>query len=343
MKQILNTLYVTTEPSYVHLDHDTVRVEVDGTTQLRVPLQHLGAIVCFGDVLVSPALLRRCAEDGRSLVYLGRSGRFAARVEGPTTGNVLLRQAQYAALNSPEQPVRIARNIVAAKIQNARQVVVRGAREAEDPQDTAALEQVAKEQASIIARLPAAGDLDTIRGLEGEGARAYFGAFDRMVRVDRDAFRFERRTRRPPLNRMNALLSFFYTLLLHDCVAAVEGVGLDPQVGFLHAIRPGRPALGLDLMEELRAVLADRVVLTLINRQQVTADDFVERPGGAIHLKDEPRKAVVIAYQKRKQDEVQHEMTQEKVPLGLVPHVQARLLARCLRKDLEEYPPFLYR
>ena len=343
MNQLLNTLYVTTEPGYLRLDHDTVRVEVDGDTRLQVPLHHLGAIVCFGDIMITPALIRRCSEEGRSLVYLDRHGRFVARVEGPVSGNVLLRRAQHLASTDAEWTARIARNIVAGKIQNARQVILRAAREADGTDDAQVLSEVAKEQAATLARLPNAASLDQIRGLEGEAARAYFGTFDRMVRGDREAFGMKGRNRRPPLDRVNALLSFLYTLLLHDCIAAAEGTGLDPQVGFLHALRSGRPALGLDLMEELRAVLADRLSLTLINRKQVTRKDFVERPGGAIQFTDAARKKVVIAYQKRKQDEVEHEVANQKVPLGLVPHIQARLLARHLRKDLDEYPPFLYR
>jgi CRISPR-associated protein Cas1 len=342
MKQILNTLYVTSEPAYLHLDHDNVRVEVNGATQLQVPLHHLGAVVCFGEVLVSPALMHRCAEEGRSLAFLSRTGQFRARVEGPVSGNVLLRRAQYETASDPARSALIARNCVAAKIQNARHVVLRAAREADSLEDAAALEAVAREQAATLAQLKDPRDLEHIRGLEGEAARAYFGAFDRMVREDRETFRLRGRTRRPPLDPMNALLSFLYTLLLHDCVAAAEGVGLDPQVGFLHALRPGRPGLGLDLMEELRAVLADRLALTLINRQQVNRKDFAQQPGGAIHLSDDARKTVVVSYQKRKQDEVQHEVVNEKVPLGLVPHVQARLLARHLRGDLQEYPPFVY-
>ena len=343
MKQLLNTLYVTTEPSYLRLDHDTVRVEVNGHAQLQVPLHHLGAIVCFGDVMVTPTLMRRCGEEGRSLVYLDRHGAFLARVEGPVSGNVLLRRAQHVASMDTEWSARIARNIVAAKIQNARQVVLRAARESESADDIGPLSEVAKEQAAILLRLPRASSLDEIRGLEGEGARAYFGAFERVVREERNAFRMNGRSRRPPRDRMNALLSFLYTLLLNDCVAAAEGAGLDPQVGFLHALRPGRPALGLDLMEELRAVLADRLALTLINRRQVTREDFVDKPGGAVQFTDDARKKVLIAYQKRKQDEVEQEVAGQKAALGLVPHVQARLMARHLRKDLEEYPPFLYR
>jgi len=343
MKQLLNTLYIMTEPSYVHLDHETLKVEVEGETKLQVPLHHLGGLVCLGNVMMSPALLHRCAEDGRSIVLLNRDGRFKARIEGPVSGNVLLRRAQHLALSDPLKPTEIARNIVAGKIQNARQIILRGAREAAAPEESACLDEAAEQLASALSRLDPSRDLDEIRGLEGEAARAYFDVFDRMVREQRNSFRMNGRSRRPPRDRLNALLSFLYALLLSDCVAAAEGVGLDPQVGFLHALRPGRPALALDLMEELRSVLADRLVLTLVNRKQVVEKDFVERPGGAIHLNDEGRKTVVVAYQKRKQDEVQHPLLGDKVPLGLVPHVQARFLARYLRGDLEVYPPFLYR
>lgn len=343
MHQILNTLYVMTQGAYVHLDHETLKVDVEGTTQLQVPLHHLGGVYCFGDVMVSPALVHRCAEDGRSVVFFDRNGHFSARVEGPVSGNVLLRRAQHLALSDGARPSTIARNLVAGKIQNARQVLLRGAREADGSDDAGQLEEAAKRLAGTLSRLESVEDLEQIRGLEGEAARAYFGVLDRMVREDREAFRLDGRTRRPPRDRMNALLSFLYALLLSDCVSAAEGVGLDPQVGFLHALRPGRPAMGLDLMEELRAVLADRLALTLVNRRQVTPKDFEERPGGAVLLSDAGRKEVVVAYQKRKQDEVLHPVVGQKVPLGLVPHVQARLLARHLRGDLEEYVPYLYR
>jgi CRISP-associated protein Cas1 len=343
MRQLLNTLYVTTEGAYLHLDHETLKVEMEGITKLQVPLHHLGGVVCFGNVMVSPFLLHRCAEDGRALVFLDRNGRFKARVEGPVSGNVLLRQAQHLAGSDAEKSIAIARNIVAGKIQNARQIVLRGGREGEIIDDIAPLQECAEVMSNVLTRLRSPRDLDEVRGLEGEAARTYFSVFDRMVREDREAFCLNGRSRRPPLDRMNALLSFLYTLLLSDSVAAIEGVGLDPQIGFLHALRPGRPALALDLMEELRAILADRLALTLVNRRQLSRDDFQERPGGAIHLSDKGRKEVLVAYQKRKQDEVQHPVVDQKVLLGLVPHVQARLLARHLRGDLEHYPPYLYR
>ena len=343
MHQLLNTLYLTTEGAYLRLDHDTLRVEVERETKLQVPIHHLGGIVCFGDVLVSPAALARCTQDGRFVVFLDRNGRFQARVEGPISGNVLLRCAQHAAMGNADKTLTIARHVVGGKIQNSRQIVLRAARETNDPSDGEMLRQTAESLANVLGRLPLAGDLEYLRGLEGEAARKYFATFDRMVREDRATFTLNGRNRRPPTDPVNALLSFLYALLMNDCVAALEGVGLDPQMGFLHALRPGRAALALDLMEELRSVFADRLALTLINRKQVAADQFHARPGWAVHLEDAARKEVIVAYQKRKQEEITHPVLDQKMPLGLVPHVQARLLARMLRGDLEAYPPFLYR
>lgn len=343
MHQLLNTLYVTTENSYLRLDHDTLKVNVEHETKLQVPLHHLGGVICFGDVLVSPALMRRCGEDGRALVLFDRNGRFKARIEGPVSGNVLLRRAQHEASCDAAKTLSIAKKIVAGKIQNGRQVLMRAAREAEDSEDEQPLREATATLAGALSRIPRCDDLDQLRGMEGESARAYFGAFDRMVREDRESFHLDGRNRRPPLDPMNALLSFLYAMLTNDCVAAAEGVGLDPQVGFLHALRPGRAALALDLMEELRAILADRLALTLVNRKQVAAGNFEDRPGGAVYLGEEGRKTVVVAYQNRKQEEILHPLLEQKVPLGLVPHVQARLLARVLRGDMEDYVPFLYR
>jgi CRISPR-associated protein Cas1 len=343
MHQILNTLYVLTQRAYLHLDHDTVKVKVEQETKLQVPLHHLGALCCVGDVGASTALLHRCADDGRSVVFLDHGGRFKARLEGPVSGNVLLRRAQHEALSDSAKTLLIARHVVAGKVQNARQILLRGAREAAAPEDEAPLQQAARHLAESLPRVEAAPDLDTLRGVEGDAARAYFAVFSRLVKEDRDTFHFEGRSRRPPRDPMNGLLSFLYTLLLSDCVAAAEGVGLDPQVGYLHALRPGRPAMGLDLMEELRPVLADRLALTLVNRRQLVMKDFEERPGGAWSLTETGRRAVVTAYQQRKQEEVLHPVADQRVPLGLVPHVQARLLARHLRGDLDCYPPFLYR
>lgn len=343
MLEAANTLYVTTPGAALRLDHDTVRVEVDGATALRVPLLRLSSIVCFSAALISPPLVERCADDGRPIVLLDRTGAFRARIEGRLKGNVLLRRAQHVALSDGEHTERIARQIAAGKLQNARHVLLRGAREARDPGDAAVLARAAEFLTEALVRLRDAAGLNVVRGIEGDAARTYFRAFTALVREDRAAFAPAGRTRRPPRDRTNALLSFLYALLRAECESALEGVGLDPQVGYLHALRPGRPALALDLMEELRPVVADRLALTLINRRQVRRDGFRELPGGAVHMDDDTRKEVLAAWQRRKQELVEHRVLGQKVPLGVVPHVQARLLARHLRRDLEHYPPFLHR
>ena len=340
LKQLLNTLYVQTQGAYIRLDHETLRLEVERELKLQVPLHHIGGMVLFGNVLVSPFLLQRFAEDGRGVVWMSRSGRFVGRMAGPTSGNVLLRRAQYEAHADPYRAVAVARNIVAGKVRNSRTMVQRSAREASIPEDQAALEGTAGELASVLKGVGRAVSVEEVRGLEGQAGRLYFETLSGMVRIEKEAFRFNGRNRRPPRDRMNALLSFVYSLVLSDCVAACEGVGLDPQIGYLHALRPGRPSLALDLQEELRPILADRLVFSLINRRQVRPRDFEERPGGAVHLSDPGRKTVLVAYQKRKQEEVGHPVLGQQVPLGLVPHVQARLLARHLRGDVGSYVPF---
>ena len=341
MRHLLNTLYVMTQGAYLHLEGETLVVEVERQKRLQVPMHHLGSVVIFGDVLISPAALHRCADDGRGVMLLDRHGRFKARLEGSLSGNILLRQAQHRA--AATQALDMARAFVAGKLRNARQVVLRGARESRDDGDREALRQCGRLLAGHIRRLPGAATLDEARGIEGDGARVYFEAVRHLIRADaRETFSFERRSRRPPLDRFNALISFIYTLLVHDCRAAVEAVGLDSQLGFLHAVRPGRPALALDLMEEFRP-LADRLALTLINRGQLTAQDFEPRPGGAVYLSETGRKTVLAAHQQRKQEEVSHALLQQPVPIGLLPHVQARLLARVLRGDMEGYLPFLVR
>ena len=343
MIELLNTLYVQTQGAVLHLDHDTVRVELERETRLRVPLLRLSGIVVMGQVTITPFLIQRCAEDGRSLVWLDRNGRFKARVEGPTQGNVLLRRAQHLSLSDKARTCMVARQIVAAKIQNSRQVLMRAAREATVEEDKVCLYEAGERLGGILIRLREITDIDEVRGAEGEAARTYFSVFGNMVRVERDGFTLNGRTRRPPRDRTNAVLSFLYALVRSECASALEGVGLDPQVGYLHSLRPGRPALALDLMEEFRPVLADRLVLTLVNRKQIQAEHFEEAPGGAVYLNDEGRRAVIVAYQKRKEEEITHRVLKQKLPLGLVPHIQARLLARHLRGDLKDYPPFLYR
>ncbi|MGH2718252.1 MAG: type I-C CRISPR-associated endonuclease Cas1c [Actinomycetota bacterium] len=343
MVELLNTLYVLTQGAVLRLEHDTVRVQVEGTTLARLPLLRLGAVVVFGRVTVTPFLIQRCAEDGRSLVWLDRNGRFKARIEGPIRGNVLLRRSQHLAAMDHERTWRIARQIVAGKIQNSHQMLQRGAREADDPDDARALRELGGRIGSILKRLATVEDLEAVRGCEGEAARLHFAAFRRMLRVDATLFGPDGRSRRPPRDPANAILSFLYALLRAECSSGLEAIGLDPQVGFLHSLRPGRPALALDLMEELRPVLADRLALTLLNRRQLRTEHFESLPGGAVQMTESGRRTLLAEYQRRKQDEVTHAVLQRKIALGLIPHVQARLLARHLRGDLAHYPPFVYR
>jgi CRISP-associated protein Cas1 len=341
MIELLNCLYVLTQGSYLRLESNTVCVEAEGETRLRAPLIRLGAIVVMGNVMVSPFLIHRCAEDGRSIVWLSRNGRFKGRLEGPTRGNVLLRRAQHDVFSGPGWPMRIARQFVAAKIQNSRTVLLRAARDIEIEPARTELAGAAQRLAANLGELRDLSDLDHIRGVEGEAARTYFGVFGYMVRDGSGAFAPGSRTRRPPRDRVNALLSFLYGLVRGECSAALEGVGLDPQVGYLHSLRPGRPALALDLMEEFRPLVADRMALALINRRQLKPNCFEGTPGGGVQLTDDGRRTVVSEYQKRKERPVEHRLLRQKIPLGLVPHVQARLLARHLRGDLPFYPPYL--
>ena len=340
--QLLNTLYVTTPGSYLRLDNDTLRVEVDQETKLRVPLHHLQGVVCFGHVGLSAPLMHRLADDGIALVLLDGNGRFKARLEGAVSGNVLLRQAQHrAAMSDAALTLSLARAIVAGKLKNQRQVLLRGAREAKAGDDEARLTRAAQDLAASLRALPDAATLDVLRGVEGEAARTYFAALNLLVRADlRDTFSMDGRSRRPPRDRMNALLSFLYSMWMNDCRSACEAAGLDAQVGFLHALRPGRAALALDLMEEFRAQ-ADRLALTLVNRGQLSANDFDLREGGAVLLQGDARKTVVVAFQERKQELLTHPLLAESVPLGVVPLVQARLLARCLRGEVDAYLPFV--
>ena len=345
--QLLNTLYVTLADSRLRLDNDTLRVETgfgeERETRLRVPLHHLQAVVCFGHVGMSAPLMHRLADDGIALVLLDANGRFKARLEGAVTGNVLLRQAQHRAVDNPGFTLELARAVVAGKLKNQRQVLQRGARESKQPDDEAKLTRAVQDLAASLRALPAATTLDTLRGIEGEAARTYFAALNLLVRPDlRELFSMDGRSRRPPRDRMNALLSFLYSMWANDCRSACEAAGLDPQLGFLHAVRPGRAALALDLVEEFRP-WADRLALTLVNRGQVSGDDFDLREGGAVLLQGDARKTVVVAFQERKQEPLTHPLLAESVPLGVVPLVQARLLARHVRGEAEGYLPFVVR
>lgn len=344
MLTVQNTLYVMTPQAYVHIDNATLRVDVEHEKKLQVPLHHVGSLVCFGNVMVSPALMHRLADEGKSLVLLDDSGRFKARLEGAVSGNILLRQAQHHAAGDAAITFELARECVAGKIKNSRSVVQRGARESADGDESAHLTRAADNLAASLRAAAEAQTLDVLRGVEGEAARGYFEALNRIVKpAMRADFRLDGRTRRPPLDRFNALLSFLYAMLMNDCRSALEAVGLDPQLGFLHAVRPGRAALALDLQEEFRSVLADRLALTLINRGQISADDFDRHEGGAVLLSDKGRRKVVAAWQERKQEEVTHPLLETKMPIGLLPFVQARLLARTIRGEMDGYLPYLAR
>jgi CRISPR-associated protein Cas1 len=348
MQQLMNTLYLTTPGTYVKRDGETVEIHIDGEKRLEIPMLHLNGIVCYGNVLISPGIILRFAAENRSIVWHDSAGRFKARLVGPTSGNVLLRQAQMKACDALRAKFQIARNIVAGKIRNAREIIQRGARGDPRPEKQELFRTVAKRLAHALdrispARSGASPDMEFLRGIEGNAARDYFSVYGELIRTDRHFFQFDKRTRRPPRDPVNALLSFLYTILLNDCVSALEGVGLDPQFGYLHEIRSGRPSLALDLMEELRPIFADRLVLTLINRKQITPKDFEEHPGGSVLLSDRARKAVIMTYQERKQTRRFHPILNQKVPFGLIPHIQARLLARHLRGDLEQYIPFYFR
>ena len=344
MQTLLNTLYVMTPHAYAHLENATVRIDVEREKRLQVPLHHLSSIVCFGNIMVSPALMHRLAEEGKSLVLLDERGRFKARLEGPVTGNILLRQAQHQCAANPGFALGFARACLAGKLRNSRHVLLRAAREADDSTEEQALTRVADHLAASLRTLSVGLDLDTLRGVEGDAAKKYFSAINHVLKPQiRSAFTFTGRTRRPPLDPINALLSFLYSMLMNDCRSALESVGLDPQLGFLHVVRPGRAALALDLMEEFRPYLADRLALTLINRNQLSSSDFDYREGGAVLLNERGRKTVVVAYQERKQEELQHPLLDTKTSIGLLPLLQARFMARTIRGEMESYLPFVVR
>ena len=334
-----NVLYVITQKAYVRRDHQTLQVEVDGTVRLGVPLHNLQGLTVFGNVMVSPAAMGACAESGIAVTFLSEWGRLMARVDAPVSGNVLLRREQFRMADRAEDIVGISRCIAAGKLQNARANLQRSARDHASEEDAAELTRTAEELASYVRRLEFMAEIDQIRGIEGAAARAYFGVFPRMVRQDRESFAPKGRSRRPPLDRMNALLSYIYALLLADCHAALTGAGLDPNVGFLHADRPGKPSLALDLMEEFRPLLADRLALTLVNRRQIAAEDFSVREGGAVEIHEKARREVIGAWQERKQECATHRMLGQTLRVGLLPHVQAKVLARVIRKEFAVYVP----
>jgi len=342
MKQHLNTLFVTTQGSYLSKEGECVLIRVEQSDKARIPVHTLGGIVCFGNVMASPYLLGHCAERGVGVSFLTENGRFLARVQGPVSGNVLLRREQYRWADDAEQSTAMARFVLIAKIANSRNVLMRAARDHGDDGRGEPLRAAAGRLADCLRRMEREGlSLNEVRGIEGEAGAVYFGAFDGLVTSGVEAFRFRGRNRRPPLDAANCLLSFLYTLLLHDIRGALESVGLDPAVGFLHRDRPGRHGLALDMLEEFRAVMADRLALSLINRGQVKPAGFKKLESGAVLMEDGTRKEVIVEYQKKKQEIVEHPFLQEKMPVGLLWHTQALLLARYVRGDLDGYPPYI--
>lgn len=345
MQRMKNTIYVTNEEAWLAKNGENLVVQVSGEERGRVPLHLIDGIVGFGRPGVSPALMAACAEAGITISLLTPNGQFLARIEGKKSGNVLLRRTQYRIADTPARATAIVRGIVAAKIANQRAVLRRYLRDYDDqPSDKSdALKAAEARLTDLVRRTLAPGDIDFLRGLEGDAANIYFSVFGALIRDTDPAFIFNGRSRRPPLDRVNALLSFLYALLGHDCRSALEAHGLDPQVGFLHKDRPGRASLALDLMEEFRPVLADRLVLNLINRRQVKASDFVVEETGGIRMTDEARKTVLVAWQERKREEARHPFFDEVYAMGLFPQAQAQLLARHLRGDIDGYPGFVWK
>lgn len=343
MKRHLNTLFVTTAGSYLAKDGETVLVRVEGETRARVPVLALDGIVCFGQVSYSPYLLAHCAENGVTISHLTETGRFQARIQGPTTGNVLLRRTQYRWADDLERTTALARAFVLGKLHNGRVVYRRAGRDADGSARKEGLTAAADRLGDLVAKAEHVESADAARGVEGEAGASYWQDFPLLVSRNAEGFIFGGRSRRPPLDRVNCLLSFLYTVLAHDIRSALETVGLDPYVGFLHRDRPGRPSLALDMMEEFRPWLVDRLVLSLINRGQVRPAGFVSEETGGYLMDDDTRRAVLTAWQERKQEMVTHPFLNEKMPVGLLWHTQALLLARHLRGDLEAYPPVFWR
>jgi CRISPR-associated protein Cas1 len=342
MKKLANVLYVTTPEAYLSLDGENVVVKKDENTSMRLPLHNLENIVCFNYLGASPGLMGACAERNVGLCFLTPNGRFLARVTGKVKGNVLLRKKQYEVSEKNEESVPIAASFLLGKIANCRKVIERALRDHAMLVDVQSLTQTSASLKEILTAVQECKTISDLMGFEGSAAKIYFGVFDQLILQQREDFIFQERSRRPPLDNMNSLLSFLYTLLTNDVASALEVVGLDPYVGFLHQDRPGRPSLALDLMEELRPVFADRLALSLVNRKQVTGKGFTQKESGGILMDDDTRKTVLTSWQERKKEEIIHPYLKERIPFGLIPHVQAMLLSRFLRGDLDAYPPFFW-
>jgi len=343
MKKMLNVLYVTNPEAYLGKDGENLVVRVQDQEVFRTPIHYLEGIVTFGYMGASPALLGMCVEKGVTVSFLTVHGRHQATFHGAPKGNVLLRRKQYRLADSERDSAKLASMFVIGKIANCRTVLRRFISDYGEKVQTGEVEEACKVMARNVLRLSKELLLDEVRGIEGESARKYFSVLDQLIISQKDRFYLRGRNRRPPLDNVNALLSFLYSLLLHESRAALETVGLDPYVGFLHRDRPGRAGLALDLMEEFRPYVADRLALSLVNRRQVTGDGFIKKESGGVIMKDTVRKAVIEAWQKRKREEITHPFLEKKIPVGLLPYAQALLLARHLRGDLDRYPPFVWK
>ena len=337
MKKLLNVLYVTTPDAYLSKDGQNVVVSVDREEKFRIPIINIEGIVTFGYMGASPGLMRLCMENGVSLTFLSPNGRFVGRLQGPVRGNVLLRKEQYRIADDEERSLHFARLFIAGKIQNYRATLQRFIRDNGDNEDVV---NAVKSMEYSKQRALRAMSSSQLIGEEGDAANVYFGVFPELILNQKSDFVFHGRNRHPPKDKVNAMLSFVYTLLANETASALESVGLDPYVGFLHTLRPGRTSLALDLMEEMRAYLGDRLVLSLINRKQLTARDFVVQGEEGVMMSEEGRKTILTAWQKRKKETIVHPYLGEKMELGLLPYVQAMLLAKAIRNDIDDYPVF---
>lgn len=343
MRRLLNTLYVFSEDAYLSLDGENVVAKKSGDEMGRIPLHTLEAIQSFSYAGASPALMGACAERGILLSFYSPHGRYLASTHGAPKGNVLLRKAQFSVACDTKKSLEIAKGFIAGKLFNGKWVLERAVRDHGARVDVARIKEASSHLSSSLTEARACGSIEALRGIEGDAAAVYFSVFDELLLRDKDTFSFNARTRRPPTDSVNAMLSFFYSVLSRDCAAALEGVGLDPYVGFLHADRPGRQSLALDAMEEFRPLLVDRFVVTAVNNRIVGEKSFEHRESGEVLLSESGRKALFEFWQQRKRDEMRHPFLDEKVPRGLLPFVQAQLLAKCLRGDLDGYPPFLWK
>lgn len=343
MQRFLNTLYITTQKTYLHRKGDTVEIIINDEVKKSIPMINLDSIVCFGNIRVSPFLLGSAPEHNITISFLSETGQFLARVQGPVAGNVLLRKAQYRVSDDKEKSAKVAKYFITGKIANQKTVLQRAIRDHKDKVNVEKVQKAILVLDRNLSKIETETDLDKLRGIEGDSAETYFSVFDELITSQKDDFKFEGRNRRPPLDNVNAMLSYVYTLLYHDMISACEVVGLDPAVGFMHRDRPGRLSLALDLMEEFRSFFADRLVLSLINRGEITAEQFEKTSSGAVNMSDSARKTIINAYQKKKETVLNHPYVEKKMHLAILFQIQARLLARFLRGDIDGYPVYIWK